>query len=298
MRFPSLGWMVVAKRTEKKLTQAALARNLGIEPYRLSDLERGKVRWRDLITPVRTETREADEVTARAILDRLFGMLDFDLEEQGLALLLCGLRPNGDDIDRALGVSKRLVDSSKHPSYVSDTLWTLYWANRHALRAFGYRDATILAKHPNLLELALEQDSPVRRRLHDARGTERDWRRFLRGQIINFKLEHLDNSDDPRFQDLRLHLMKYDEFASHWRQLDESLVRRVSRSVRIKFYTVVRLPGEDKDLEDYFVVSLPLIDDQRFRIELYIPVDNVAESYESFRRAGSSPEFEQILNAR
>jgi hypothetical protein len=157
---------------------------------------------------------------------------------------------------------------------LTDALWNLYSANKVALDAFGVKPSEVDG-YPNLFDIALRPGSSVRERLIAGSTTKlREWERFVRSQVMNFRIQHASDSS-PWFAALKDRLMEYPEFAAAWEGIDEALITRIRRHRRLKGWLELGLPTRSGGVATYFVVSLQASFDPRFRCELYIPKDRI-----------------------
>jgi hypothetical protein len=276
---------------------------LGWKPkdiYKLSDIEQGKVR------PTRDD------------LDRLFLILRFAPQDRGRALLAAGIPPASEEAVRWVKRTQPILDAWAFPAYLIDFAWNLFAANDFAKQyLLGIRAAKKGAPGwqetvgRNLLDLAFDPDSSLFRLLHH--GDPAQQARFLRSQVASFRVENIERTNEPWFQDLVLLLTRRPEFASIWNDLRDTTLQRLAQlSMRPTVKMTVPESAEDGLAEEFrlrlhpnidfdegaapdaqsdrsghsfYIFSERVTEDERFRVRLFLPVAAVtplSEQREAF----------------
>jgi len=205
----------------------------------------------------------------------LFGILEFNLEERGLALLLSGYPPETED-EGKIGAAKGFVDGWRWPAYLIDFTWRLYHANRAALECFGLDDDdAVLDRRENMLGLVLNKDGKAYKQL----SSGPHWADFLTGQVAHFKQEHLHRRNEKWFRQSLASLMNHEEFARRWNVLEHASLLRLQRVMMLSGFDQLELQWSEVKkafdanarIRTFTIFSCPLWEDQRFRVRFLVP---------------------------
>lgn len=265
MSTATLGGLIKDYRIKKRLSQLEVSLRIGWQDTsRLSKIEQGRVG---------KPTRETVEKIIKA--------LELDQQEKGEFLFIGGYLPTEEEIINIRKKLSPIVSNWSYPAAIFDFSWRAIDQNKANIDVYQISSELnhrIFNEHLRVLEILFDPNLKQNKFL---KGNHlKGWYSFLSSVIVNFKYEQKKRVKEKWYIYHLKDMLLNPTFRKLWSETEEKsgtefIIGRFAKQSLIN-------PKKFKERLNFYLFTMPVLEDPRFALELLVPMDmNTYQYYQN-----------------
>lgn len=245
----TLGGLIKDYRLQKNLSQIEIAFALGwSEPSRLSRIEQGKV-----------------ENPSRELIDRICAVLKLEKEEKNQLLLTGSYLPSEEEIAEVREKVNPFLYQWLYPAALFDFSWRIISINEAGKQALLVEQGKKVRE--NILEVLFDPDFGQNKYL---KGSDKEeWYKYLVRLMAQFQYRQRSRTKQSWYIRLIRRMMSNEWFRDIW----QKALLSGEMDVIGNFGRKAVVTGTKQTPINYYFFVLPVLEDPRFEIELFLPTE-------------------------